>query len=117
MKRTADKVARYYNVILAMMVLDVIHTLVITMEVFGITVWDMDESAWQYFWYTKCSGRYFLSYNLTLYFEDFQAIGFRTMDNGNTEVYYSGDFPAKFGVVTVKPVGNSYQIVSNKWLA
>lgn len=89
----------------------------VVMEVFGITVWDMDESAWQYFWYTKCSGRYFLSYNLTLYFEDFQAIGFRTMDNGNTEVYYSGDFPAKFGVVTVKPVGNSYQIVSNKWLA
>ena len=89
----------------------------VVMEVFGITVWDMDESAWQYFWYTKCSGRYFLSYNLTLYFEDFQAIGFRTMDNGNTEVYYSGDFPAKFGVVTLKPVGNSYQIVSNKWLA
>lgn len=89
----------------------------VVMEVFGITVWDMDESAWQYFWYTKCSGRYFLSYNLTLYFEDFQAIGFRTMDNGDKEVYYTGDFPAKFGVVTVKPVGNSYQIVSNKWLA
>ena len=84
-------------------------------QVFGISLSDMDKSAFESLFYLESSNTYFNTYNLTLCAHEFKAIGYYLLENGNVELYYEATYPAYKGIVTLKPVEDGYHILSNRW--
>ena len=88
-------------------------------EVFGISLDDMHDGTLWAMHYLESTDSYYYFNSGSKHVGDICVIGTKALDNGNMEVYYTRGYgldPAEHGqrgVVTVKPVGDSYHILSN----
>ena len=85
--------------------------------VFGYSFADFMDSNNPYIRYQKSTNRYYYGRTDSSLVQNVSVAGIRELENGDIEVYYTCDwlYPEE-GVVTLKPVGDSYHILSNKGL-
>lgn len=86
--------------------------------VFGYSLAEFkNNSANPYLIYMESTDRYYYGRTDSSLVQNVSVVGIRELDNGNIEVYYTCDwlYPEE-RVVTLKPVGDSYHILSNKGL-
>jgi hypothetical protein len=87
-------------------------------EMFGVSLDEMHKDAFSLMYYLESTNSYYY-FNGGFSCVDFlRIIGARTMENGYVQVYYGVGFGYHLdyldqGVVTLKPVGDGYQVVSN----
>ena len=85
-------------------------------ETFGVPLSEMTGFANLY--YLESSGNYCYFHMDTDPVVKVNVMGTRTMEDGSVEVYYRNaredeDYPKYYGVMTLKPAGETYHIVSN----
>jgi hypothetical protein len=85
--------------------------------VFGVTFSEFINSADKYLRYLESTDSYYVGRSDSSLVRNVSVAGIRQLDNGNIEVYYTCEwlYPHE-GVVTLKPVGDSYIVISNKGL-
>ena len=88
-------------------------------EVFGISLDDMhDDTLWAMH-YLESTDSYYYFNSGSKHVGRIHVVGTKTLKNGNIAVYYTRGYEldptehGKRGVVTVKPAGDSYHILSN----
>ena len=90
-------------------------------ELFGLRLEDYGEDALSDFLYLESTDCYYLYHGDAMFRYQLRVVGTRTLENGNIEVYYLENYlyglnGREQGVVTLKPVGDSYIVISNKGL-
>ena len=85
--------------------------------VFGVTFSEFINSADKYLRYLESTDSYYVGRSDCSLVRNVSVSGIRQLENGNIEVYYTCKrlYP-KERVVTLKPVGDSYIVISNKGL-
>ena len=86
--------------------------------VFGYSLAEFkNNSTNPYLIYMESTDRYYYGRSDSSLVWNVSVVGIRELEIGNIEVYYSCDwlYPEE-GVVTLKPVGDSYHVLSNKGL-
>ena len=83
-------------------------------QLFGLTLADFNEDAVNGFVYLESTDCYYLNLSDGNCAHDVQIAGIRNLENGNIEVYYSwNSWTDMNGVITLKPNGDGYQVLSN----
>ena len=87
----------------------------VLMELFGITLDDVRPQAFEGLAYLETTGYYYINRSDAGGVYELEILGYRMMEDGTMEVYYYSDvgYPGSQGVVTLKPHGDSYHILSN----
>ena len=87
----------------------------VLMELFGITLNDVKPQSFQGLAYLETTGYYYINRSDAGGIYELEILGYRMMEDGSMEVYYYSDagYPGSQGVVTLKPHGDSYRILSN----
>ena len=89
----------------------------VVQKVFGLSIADFPDSAKQEIRYLESTDYYYYGDCDSFTVFRVSVAGIRELDNGNIEVYYTASGPGPLeGVVTLKPVGDSYIVISNKGL-
>lgn len=85
--------------------------------VFGLSMDQVSENARNYLVYMESTDSYYYGRTDSSLVWYVSVAGIRQLENGNIEVYYTCEwlYPEE-GVVTLKPVGDSYIVISNKRL-
>ena len=85
--------------------------------VFGVTLSEFINSADKYLRYLESTDSYYYGRSDSSLVRNVSVAGIRQLENGNIEVYYTCKwlYPHE-GVVTLKPIGDSYIVISNKGL-
>ena len=82
--------------------------------VFGHSFAEFIDSADPYICYSESTDRYYYGRSDSSRVQNVSVVGIRALENGNVEVYYTCDYLyPENGVVTLKPAGDSYHILSN----
>ena len=88
-------------------------------EVFGCSLDDMHDDVLRAMYYLESTNSYYYFNSGSKDVGRIYVVGTKTLDNGNMEVYYTRGYeldPTEYslrGVVTLKPAGYSYYILSN----
>ena len=83
-------------------------------QLFGLTLADYAEEDLEAFVYLELTDCYYLCHSDSNCAHELQVVGYRMMENGDIEVFYMWDYWTDMnGVITLKPNGESYLILSN----
>ena len=95
--------------------IDPMHLDAVLKQLFGITLEDLNPKAFYNIMYLESTGCYYVTHSDAMAASNFTPLGYRTLENGNIEVYYTAEnvYPYSNGVLTLKPNGEGYRIVSN----
>jgi hypothetical protein len=89
----------------------------VVQRVFGLSMADFPDSAKREIRYLESTDYYYFGDCDSFTVFQVSVAGIRELENGNIEVYYTASGPGPLeGVVTLKPVGDSYIVISNKGL-
>ena len=86
----------------------------VVQKVFGLSLADFTESAKQDIRYLESTDYYYYGRSFSATVFEVTVAGIRELENGTVEVYYTASGPGLMeGVATLKPVGDSYIVISN----
>ena len=86
----------------------------VLVELFDITLEDMEDVAFEDVVYLESTNCYYHMVTDALFVEDFNAIAVENLDDGTIRVYYTqDDWSNEIYVVTLMPHGDGYRILSN----
>lgn len=86
-------------------------------EIYGISLDEVHEGYFYSLYYLESTDSYYYFADGTAPVSKVYVLGIRTLENGNTEVYYSyrtfSNWPIDYGCLTLRNTGTGYQVMSH----